>query len=202
MARISAAQRRSDFIVAAVDVIATHGIEGATTRRIADQAKANLAMLHYCYDSKEDLFADVYEFVAGKFRDVVATSGPYSSVTDAARRILRATMECYLESPDFAAATLELISWASRQHAVGGIAVYDQALEAVRTVLREASAEQPLEPQTIDQIAYVIASLADGFAVSWMTYQDRSAAAEQIEVATGVLESWLSTTLGRTPVAS
>ncbi|MBA0126508.1 TetR/AcrR family transcriptional regulator [Haloechinothrix sp. YIM 98757] len=197
--RISAAQRRSDFVNAAIEVIATYGIDGATTRRIADQAQANLAMLHYCYDSKEDLFADVYEFVAGRYRDVVEDSDPHSTLVETARRTLRGIMECYLESPSFTAATLDLISWARRQHGDRGMAVYDQALKSVRAALRGASADHAVEPETIDQIAYVIATLADGFALNWLTYEDRSAATEQMAITESVLQSWLAVRLGSTP---
>lgn len=199
MPRISAAQRRSDFVNAAIEVIATYGIDGATTRRIADQAEANLAMLHYCYDSKDDLFADVFEFVASRYRDVIKDSEPYSNLADTARHILRGAMECYLESPSFTAATLELISWARRQHGDRGIAVYDQALESVRAALRGASADHSVEPETIDEIAYVIATLADGFAMNWFTYGDRSAATEQMETVVSVLDSWLAARVGSTP---
>ncbi|MEU3844054.1 TetR/AcrR family transcriptional regulator [Streptomyces sp. NPDC028635] len=199
--RIPAAQRRSDFINAAVEVIATHGIEGATTRRIAEQAQANLAMLHYCYDSKEDLFADVYDFVAGQFREVIKASDPHAGLTDTARQLLRGVMEFYLESASFTAATLELISWAGRQDGGRGIAVYDQALETVRTVLRGAGSDQPVEAETINQIAYVIASLADGFALNWFTYGDRSAAMEQMDISVSVLDSWLAARLGSAPAA-
>lgn len=201
MPRIPAAQRRKDFIRAAVEVIAVHGIDGATTRRIAEQAQANLAMLHYCYDSKEDLFADVYEYVAAGYREVIKDSDPHSTVRDAARRLLRGAMEFYLESASLTATALELISWARRQRGNRGIAMYDQALEAVRTVLRGSTSEHPVEPETIDQIAYVIATMADGFAVNLLTYGDRSAATEQMELAVSVLESWLAVRLDAAPVA-
>jgi AcrR family transcriptional regulator len=182
-----------------VEVIATHGIDGATTRRIADEAKANLAMLHYCYDSKEDLFADVYKFVAGRFQEVIKESDPQSSVVDSAREVLRGVMEFYLESPNFTATTLELINWARRQHGDRGIAVYDQAMETLRLVLQTAAADQPLDPELIDEIAYVTATLADGFAASWLTYGDRGAALKQIDIATSVLETWLTARLESVP---
>lgn len=201
MPRISAAQRRSDFIKAAVEVIATYGIEGATTRRIAEQAQANLAMLHYCYDSKEDLFADVYEFVAGRYRDALENTDSPGDVAETARRLLRGVMECYLESASFAMAAMELISWARRQHGDRGIEVYDKALETVRTALRDAGSDQPIEPEIVEEIAFVIAALADGFAANWLTYGDRSAALGQMELATSVLDSWLAARLGSTPVA-
>ncbi|MFI8997383.1 TetR/AcrR family transcriptional regulator [Streptomyces sp. NPDC053542] len=201
MPRIPAAERRSDFVKAAVEVIATHGIDGATTRRIAEQAQAPLATLHYCYNSKEDLFADVFKFVAGKFRDVIEDSDPHADLTVTARRLLRGAMECYLESANFAATALELISWARRQHEERGIGVYNQAVDALRSALRGAASDHPLEAETIDQIAYVIATLADGFALNWLTYGDRSAATEHMEVTVSVLDSWLAVRLESAPAA-
>jgi AcrR family transcriptional regulator len=192
VARIPAAQRRNDFIHAAVEVIATHGIDGATTRRIADEAKANLAMLHYCYDSKEALFADVYAYVAGTYREVISQSDPHTTLEESARQILRGVMECYLESPSFAAATFELINWARRQDGERGIAVYDQAFDTLRGALKDAASDQKLTRKAIDEIAYVVATLADGFAVNWLTYGDRAAAKKQMAIATSVLESWLA----------
>ncbi|NGN94780.1 TetR/AcrR family transcriptional regulator [Nocardioides sp. KC13] len=199
MARIPVAQRRRDFIEAAVEVIAAHGIDGATTRRIAEQAKANVAMLHYCYDSKEDLFADVYTFVSGKYREVIEGSDPHTTLRDAARQILYGVMECYLESPSFTAATFELVSWARRQHGDRGIAVYDQAFDTVRKALREASAGDPVGPEVIDEVAYVLATLSDGFGVNWLTYGDATVARAQMELNCSVLDTWLTTRLAAAP---
>lgn len=193
MPRIPAAQRRNDFIQAAVEVIATHGIDGATTRRIAEEAGANLAMLHYCYDGKEALFSDVYEYVAGRYRDVIKDSDPRSTLEDTARHILRGVMEFYLDSPSFTAATFELVNWARRQHGDRGIAVYDEAVDSVRTALKDAAAGRKVTRKTIDEIAFAVATLADGFAVNWLTYGDRAAAKKQMAVAVSVLDGWLAT---------
>ncbi|TYL55678.1 TetR/AcrR family transcriptional regulator [Nocardioides sp. BGMRC 2183] len=192
MARIPVAQRRRDFIDAAVEVIATHGIDGATTRRIAEQAQANVAMLHYCYDSKEDLFADVYEHIAGRFREVIEQSDPHTTVLETAQSILRGVMESYFESPAFGATTIELISWARRQHGDRGIAVYDQAMTIGLDVLRRVAAEEGVGTEVVDDIPYVIGALADGFAINYLTYGDRTAARTQMEITSGVLHSWLS----------
>lgn len=195
MARIPVAQRRRDFIDAAVEVISAHGIDGATTRRIAEQAKANVAMLHYCYDSKEDLFADVYEFVTGRYREVIESSDPHTTLPAAAQAILRGVMECYLDSPSFTATTFELVNWARRQHGDRGIAVYDQALESLRKALQESAADEPVTPEVIEEIAYVLATLADGFAVNWMTYGDATIARAQMEITCSVLDAWLTSRL-------
>ncbi|HEY3561303.1 MAG TPA: TetR/AcrR family transcriptional regulator [Kribbella sp.] len=201
MARISAAQRRQDFVNAAVEVIATHGIDGATTRRIAEQAGANLAMVHYCYDSKEALFADVYKFVVGKFRVLSMEVGPQATVADTARKILRDLMEYYVESPSFAIAALELINWARRQHEDSGIELFDRALEGARSALRAAAGDDAVDDETIDEIASTIACVSDGFAVGWITYGDRALAAKQMKTAESLFDSWLAARLGSAAVA-
>lgn len=195
MPRVSAADRRSDFVKAAVEVIAEHGIDGATTRRIAEEAKAPLATLHYCYNSKEDLFADVYSFVADRFKQIGLEIEAQRDVPETARRLLRGVMECYLESVSFAATTLELVSWARRQHGDKGIGIYDEALEVLRGLLRDADAEHVLTSDDVDEFAYVIATLADGFALNWLTYGDPSAAQEQMAVVASVLDAWVSARL-------
>ena len=195
MARIPVAQRRRDFIDAAVEVIATHGIDGATTRRIAEQAQANVAMLHYCYDSKEDLFADVFEFVARRFREVIEESDPHTTVLETSQAILRGLMECYFETPSFGATTIELINWARRQHGDRGIAVYDQALEVGLEVLERVGAEEGVGADILSEIPYVIGALSDGFAINFLTYGDREAAMTQMDVTAAVLGSWLTSRL-------
>lgn len=193
MPRIPAAQRRNDFIQAAVEVIASHGIDGATTRRIADQAGANLAMLHYCYDSKEALFSDVYEYVASRYRDVIKDSDPRSTLEVSAREILRGVMEFYVKSTSFTATAYELISWARRQHGDRGKAVYDEAFATLRAALKDAASGRRIPGKTIDEVAYVLATLADGFAVNWLTYGDPVAAKRQMSIALSVLDGWLAT---------
>jgi AcrR family transcriptional regulator len=191
MARIPVAQRRHELIQAALEVIADHGIDGATTRRIADQANANVAMVHYCWDSKEDLFGDVFDYVATRYREVIEGSDPHTTLPETAAQILRRVMQCYLDSPSFTAATFELVNWARRQHGDRGVAVYEQAFATVNKALLEAAGDTAGR-QDINEITYVLATLADGFAVNWLTYGDPAAARQQMEINLGVLHSWLA----------
>src|SRR5690349_12862509 len=116
MARVKAADRRNDLVSAAIRVIAAHGVDGATTRRIADEANAPLATLHYCFHSKEALFAAVFDHLSEQYRAVLTeTDVAGADLPATARAILRAVMNWYLESTEFASATIELISWAQRQ---------------------------------------------------------------------------------------
>lgn len=201
MPRVSAAERRQDFVNAALEVIASHGIDGATTRRIAEQAQAPLATLHYCYNSKEDLFADVYEFVGARFQAVLDGSDPHSGLAETARELLRGVISCYFESHTFAAATLELFSWAQRQAENRGMDVYERASETMRGILRKAAPGDQLSSEAIEEIITVISALADGFALNWLTRGDVSLAEDKLKLVTAVLDSWLAALLERETAA-
>ncbi|WOX21607.1 TetR/AcrR family transcriptional regulator [Streptomyces solicathayae] len=195
MARVPTAERRNDLVNAAIQVIATHGVDGATTRRIAEKAKAPLATLHYCFQTKELLFAAVFEKLAERYREVLIESDVHGDVAVSARAMLRGLMNWYLESPTDASVTIELISWAQRQEAHPAVTVYSEAVNVARSILARAASGQDIAPEMIDRIAYVIGALSDGFAVNWLTYADRSRAAEQAEIVVDVLDAWLAAKL-------
>jgi AcrR family transcriptional regulator len=61
MARMSVEERREALIEAAYRVIADHGVEGATTRRVCAQAKMPLASFHYAFESRMALLTAVID---------------------------------------------------------------------------------------------------------------------------------------------
>ena len=152
MARIPAAERRAELVAAAVRVIAADGVDGATTRRIAQEANAPLATLHYCFATKEVLFAAVFEHVAGQYREVLTRNDVHGDVAITARALLRGVMEWYLANPDFGAAIVELISWGQRQEGQQAEMVYNEASATMRAILETAAtaAGRPVDPDTID----------------------------------------------------
>ncbi|MCP2298620.1 transcriptional regulator, TetR family [Nocardia amikacinitolerans] len=199
MARIPAAERRAELVAAAVRVIAAHGVDGATTRRIAEEANAPLATLHYCFATKEALFAAVFEHVAAQYREVLTRSDVHGDVATTARALLRGVMEWYRENPDVGAAIIELISWGQRQEDKQAEVVYNEAFATMRTILaaNAAAASQSVDPDTIDELTYIVSALSDGFALNWLVFTDRPAAMSQIELTLGVLDAWMSTNLGK-----
>ncbi|MGC5023807.1 TetR/AcrR family transcriptional regulator [Tsukamurella sp. DT100] len=202
MARISAVERRQELIDAAVLVIAENGVDGATTRRIADRAGAPLATLHYCFASKELLFGAVYEHIAGRYREVITESDVHGDVATTARGLMRGLLTWYVENPETASAIFELISWAQRQDGAKATGVYDEAISTVRSILiaDAAAAGQSIDEATLDRLAYVVTVISDGFAINWMVY--RTAGMEpEIELTIGLLDSWLAANLpGGEPV--
>ncbi|MFC4377707.1 TetR/AcrR family transcriptional regulator [Nocardia halotolerans] len=197
MARIPAAERRAELVAAAVRVIAAHGVDGATTRRIAEEANAPLATLHYCFATKEVLFGAVFEYLAGEYRDVLVRNDVHSDVQTTARALLRGLMEWYLENPAFGATIIELISWGQREGTQAKV-VYNSAFDTMRTILGApmTAAGRPVPPDTIDRLIYIVAALSDGFALNWLVFTDVAAAKAQMEITLGVLDAWIAANLG------
>lgn len=197
MARVPAAERRAELVAAAVRVIAAHGVDGATTRRIAEEANAPLATLHYCFATKEALFAAVFEYLAGEYRNVLHRSDVHSDTQSTARGLLHGVLQWYRENPDFGATILELISWGQREGKQAEV-VYTEAFETMRTILEgtATAAGRPVDPDTIDQLIYVVAALSDGFALNWLVFTDAAAAQAQVELTLGVLDAWMAANLG------
>ncbi|MEU6827605.1 TetR/AcrR family transcriptional regulator [Nocardia beijingensis] len=202
MARIPSAERRADLVAAAVRMIAAHGVDGATTRRIAQEANAPLATLHYCFATKEALFAAVFEYVAGQYRDVLTRNDVRGDVQTSARALLRGVLQWYLANPDLGAAIIELISWARRQEDKQGEMVYNEAFATMRMILEAASAKsgQAIRPDTVDALTYMVSTLSDGFALNWLVFTDRTAAQRQAELTLGALDAWMAVNLDSGPM--
>ncbi|NMN95887.1 TetR/AcrR family transcriptional regulator [Antrihabitans stalactiti] len=198
MARIPAVERRADLVAAAVRTIAAHGVDGATTRKIAEEANAPLATLHYCFATKEVLFAAVFEHVAQQYREVLMRNDVHGNLVATARAMLRGQLEWYLTNRDFTTATVELISWAQRQEGEQAEMVYNEAFATVRTILERAETApgQSVDPDTLDALSYIMTTLSDGFALNWLVFTDRTAAQKQIDLTIGVLDAWMSANLG------
>ncbi|MGW5454350.1 TetR/AcrR family transcriptional regulator [Nocardia sp. NPDC003979] len=197
MARIPAAERRADLVAAAVRVIAAHGVDGATTRRIAEEASAPLATLHYCFATKEVLFAAVFEYLANEYRDVLHRSDVHSDTQNTARGLLRGVLEWYLANPDFGATILELISWGQREGEQAEV-VYAKAFSTMRSILEGTTVApgRPVDADTIDKLIYVVSALSDGFALNWLVFTDENAAQAQMALTLGVLDAWMAVNLG------
>lgn len=60
--RLSADQRQMALVIATLDLIALHGLHGATVRAIADRAGVTQGLIRHYFSSKEDLFAAAFEY--------------------------------------------------------------------------------------------------------------------------------------------
>jgi len=173
MARLSADVRRQGFIEAAVRIIASHGMRGATTRRIAEEAGSPLATLHYCFHTKEQLFFAVFAYLAevtsAEVKDVPVGLGR------AARDWLVRAANWTIAHDDYARAQYELYFWALRQEGGDsdlGARIYELFFNRVEKQLRAA-----LQPQDDDALvvplARILVGIVDGLVMQWNGDHDR-----------------------------
>ncbi|MGU4703665.1 TetR/AcrR family transcriptional regulator, partial [Burkholderia cepacia] len=121
--------RRQDFVDAAVEVIAAHGVAGATTRRIAQAACCPLASLHYVFRTKDDLFDAVYESLFDLLATDIPAHGEFHSLGELAGWQLRETVEWLVRNPSYARTQSELIQWAERHRPDFALKTYSQTVE-------------------------------------------------------------------------
>ena len=171
MARLSAKVRREDFIVAAARVIATTGVSGATTRKIAAEAGAPLAALHYCFESKEALFQALYEEQIKTMGESTWTIKPGIGVAETAAAMVPQLMEWYEQEPDYAQASGDLMFWSHHNDRALAELGVNAALEVMRETLRKG-VSGPEERKLVEPLATLVLALTDGLLLQWLTFKD------------------------------
>jgi len=93
---------RQRILEAAYQVFAEAGRKGARTREIARRARVNIAMIHYYFSSKEELYMRV---VTPIFQDIFSRLRKAASLSDDPRERLQAVVNVYFDflekHPDF-----------------------------------------------------------------------------------------------------
>lgn len=190
VAHISADVRRKHFIEAAVAVIARDGVDGATTRKIAAEAGAPLATLHYCFQTKENLLWAVFEELSQKLQvDYESVIKPGQSAADVASTLLVITMKAAIDDPTYTRAQLEIGLWAGRNDQPLAIRVYDEFIETWKGFLRGARGS--LEEEQLDSIVRVFVALVDGLTIQLVTDADADRTVRDTETAAAMLSSHL-----------
>jgi AcrR family transcriptional regulator len=151
--------RRGQLIDATIDVIAVHGVDGATTRRIAEAAGAPLASIHYTFGSKEELVASavdrVLDDLLAEMRDALAqTSGLAEALAAVMGRVAN-----LLDQPRFAVLMADIPGLDSERM----LQMWQRYHEMGRHLVAEAvdrSAESLLI--TVEQVGRMLIAAIDG----------------------------------------
>ena len=98
---------------AAFEVLVTDGFDSFTTQAVADAADVSQSLVHYYYDTKEDLvfamFANGLDHLADEVRSRVDSDDPRERLLELARYMLRGTGAAdFDEAVDFARMLLEI----------------------------------------------------------------------------------------------
>ncbi|MCV7287817.1 TetR/AcrR family transcriptional regulator [Mycolicibacterium wolinskyi] len=171
MGRVKAEDRRVEFIEAAVQIIAEHGVNGATTRRIAERAEAPLATLHYCFSSKEELFKGIYEHMISVLGDSVWHVRPGAGLGASAASLYRQLVTWYASDFNLSNAQLELYFWIKRHDKDAARRAYQVHIDLLAKKLREGMRDDD-DPSLIDPLSRMIAINADGILPQLMVFDD------------------------------
>lgn len=186
MVRLKASERRSLLVRAAVEVIATHGVEGATTRRIAAAAGASLASLHYIFESKDALFFAIWEEQVQALDERARAGAQRNGLGPTADRLLRETFEWFKLDEPFVRVQLELTFWALRREGGLGMRTYELHTAVMRAALHYGRLPDE-DAAAVDGLARLIVALADGIAIQWLCYRDPARMESDLDAATAAL---------------
>ena len=190
MAHVPTEVRRQQFIDAAIVVIARDGVDGATTRRIAEEAKAPLATLHYCFQTKENLLWAVFEQLAEMVRANLAERVPRGqSTASIATQVLTQTLLGAIERPAANRAQLEIWLWAERNDPKVALELYDMYVDVWKE--RLGGAKSPLPKDELESVARVVLGLVDGLNNQLIAHGDEKMIRREIETASAMLEAYL-----------
>jgi DNA-binding transcriptional regulator YbjK len=191
MTRLSAEERRSSLVQAALRVIARRGVSAASTRAIASEAGMPLASFHYAFRSRDELIRELVAVVVEGER--LAAMESVTADVDI-RSVIRAGLQAYFDlvvaEPGREQAMFELLHYALRTPALGDLprAQYESYYEVVRELMR-SSAERTGVTWTrpLDDLAKLVVSLTDGLTLGWFADRDDAAAARLMDSAADYL---------------
>lgn len=190
MARVPSEVRRQQFVDAAVKVIARDGVDGATTRRIAEEAKAPLATLHYCFQTKEKLLWAVFEQLAELVRaDIAQAAASGGTAGELAMHMVDQTIEWAIDNPEANRTQIEIWLWAERNDLEFAVRLYNMFIEAWMDFL--GAAQPPLPADQLETVTRVIVAILDGLCMQLITHGDAEKVRREARTADAMLAAYL-----------
>lgn len=167
----AADERRQQFVDAAIRVIARDGVAGATTRKIAAEAQATLALLHYCFKTKQDLLNDVFtqctELGLERAREGVHEGmGLPAAVTT----IFKNYESWTLDDPATALSQYELVVWGLRRSDAADLPrkAYQRYVQGTARLLLTGAGDV-LGGDEAEVLAAHLVALVDGHTLQWLS---------------------------------
>ncbi|MFJ9855542.1 TetR/AcrR family transcriptional regulator [Streptomyces sp. NPDC101150] len=190
MAHVSADARREQLIEAAVKVIAREGADGATTRKIADEAKAPLASLHYCFQNKENLLLAVFTQLSEEMPvDADLPEGENATLGRVIEQCLTRAMRWSVENPVRIRAMIEVTLWAERHDPELSVSFYDAFLKSSEAALRQV--DVTLSDEELHSVVRVAMSMVDGLSLQMLTNGDKERTLRDTATACAMLKAFL-----------
>lgn len=189
MARVSAKDRSLQFVQAAARVIARDGAGAATTRRIAAEAEAPLAALHYCFRSKDDLLEEVYRYLSADYARALPPVSPGAGIEETIAQHAHRIWNRMTSAPHEQVTTFELLLRryrldADEQERALAInrTMYKGWISSTAELFREGAVTSGVaEGRDFDIIARFFVATIDGVSMQYLSDPDEARSALMIE---------------------
>jgi DNA-binding transcriptional regulator YbjK len=182
---MSSVDRRSELVQAALRVIATQGVNGATTRAIVAEAGMPLASFHYAFASRDEMMRELIELVVENEASAVFASFEFGSdIRSSIRDGLGAYLATIEADPTHEQVMYELTQYALRTKGLEHLAreQYEHYRDAVgRLLVAGAESAGVTWSIPVDDVARMVVMITDGITFGWLTDRDSAAAARAIE---------------------
>ncbi|WP_457963832.1 TetR/AcrR family transcriptional regulator [Arthrobacter sp. D1-29] len=180
-------ERRQQLLDATIHVMCAEGVASATTRAITKQAGLPHGAFHYCFDSKNDLFAALLE--RELHQAIAAAFEPTGTGVNVQLRIehgLTTRLEAVKARPDYELALAELAVMSRRDPELQPLTGWEQAacLKALSSYLEKWSADDDITwVAPPEKVAALLIALIDGITSAWLNDRDDERAASSIQLA-------------------
>ncbi len=171
------------------------GVAAATTRRIAGEAGATLATVHYCFESKQALLREVITTLVRQLATAVRQPPRQTSdLTTLVREYLDAVWQVVEGEPKRQRLTYELTQFALREPDLAELAqwqyrLYHQECEQTLGAVARAANVSWILP--VDVVARMVLSAMDGAVLGWLVDGD-AARSRQVLLTYGELLAGLA----------
>lgn len=191
MAHISIQERSHQFVEAAARVIAQEGLTAATTRRIAAEAGAPLAALHYCFRSKDELLDEVYNFLSRDYARELEPMPQGLSLEDAVSKHAHRIWRRMLNTPHEQVTTFELLLRRSRlndntesQKSIQlNRSMYQSWIDSTEAIFRAgAIASGIANPEGLEVMARAFIANIDGISLQHLSDPNEERSWELVEI--------------------
>lgn len=181
---MSADARREQFVRAAIEVMSREGLSRATTRRIAEQAGAPQAAVHYAFRDKNELFAAVVGEITTEIERVLrAAVDPTMELTEAIKAGVTAFWSHVVGDDGLQLMQYELAIFSRRTPGLEWLAQwqYTRYTAVVSDVFATAARSSGVD---IDALARFLVAAVDGLILQYEVHHDAQRA--EIDLANAI----------------
>ncbi len=176
------AERREQLIEAAITVLAEHGLDGMTTRRITEEAGLALGAFHYAFESKHALMRAVIERFSDGIDRVLLDSMHAAPIPDDPELLIRRLLDAFWDyveaTPRLMVAQYELTVHALRDPDLRELA--DLQVERTARAVDRVLTQLPVAREHGQDVCRFIAATMDGLVLHHLVQRDPEAARRRL----------------------